>query len=130
METDGHNITRAVAAPVSGGDTGAHGNAHRLLAGAPISWGVCEVPGWGRQLPPERVLREMAELGLTATELGPIGYLPLDAARTRALLDRDGLRVVAGFAPLVLHEPSLDPARAAIDLAGRLLAALGAEVMV
>jgi inosose dehydratase len=26
------------------------------LAAAPISWGVCEVPGWGLQLPPERVL--------------------------------------------------------------------------
>ena len=22
------------------------------IAGAPISWGVCEVPGWGYQLPP------------------------------------------------------------------------------
>lgn len=21
------------------------------IAGAPISWGVCEVPGWGYQLP-------------------------------------------------------------------------------
>ena len=26
------------------------------IAGAPISWGVCEVPGWGYQLTPERVL--------------------------------------------------------------------------
>ena len=24
--------------------------AARRLAGAPISWGVCEVPGWGPQL--------------------------------------------------------------------------------
>jgi inosose dehydratase len=46
------------------------------LAGAPISWGVCEVPGWGRQLAPDRVFGEMAALGLRATELGPIGYLP------------------------------------------------------
>ncbi len=44
------------------------------VAGAPISWGVCEVPGWGHMLPAERVLAEMAELGLTATELGPDGY--------------------------------------------------------
>ena len=36
----------------------------RRLAGAPISWGVCEVPGWGLMLPPERVLGEMAALGL------------------------------------------------------------------
>ena len=46
------------------------------IAGAPISWGVCEVPGWGHQLPPDRVLQEMAELGLTATEFGPDGFLP------------------------------------------------------
>ena len=29
------------------------------VAGAPISWGVCEVPGWGYQLRPHRVLAEM-----------------------------------------------------------------------
>src|SRR5687767_11794150 len=90
----------------------------RRLAGAPISWGVCEVPGWGRQLPPERVLAEMASLGLAATELGPIGYLPLEPARARALLDRDGLGVVAGFLPLVLHEPSIDSARRTVDQVG------------
>ena len=50
------------------------------LAGAPISWGVCEVPGWGIELAPSRVLGEMRELGLTATELGSDGYLPTDPA--------------------------------------------------
>ena len=48
------------------------------LAGAPISWGVCEVPGWGTELRPDRVLGEMRQLGLTATELGATGYLPTD----------------------------------------------------
>ena len=33
------------------------------IAGAPISWGVWEVPGWGYQLSPERVLRQMREAG-------------------------------------------------------------------
>ncbi|MDQ3789201.1 MAG: inosose dehydratase, partial [Actinomycetota bacterium] len=46
------------------------------VAAAPISWGVCEVPGWGRVLDPDTVLDEMARLGITATELGPPGYLP------------------------------------------------------
>lgn len=46
------------------------------LAGAPISWGVCEVPGWGYQLDVDRVLREMCELGLALTEFGPVGFLP------------------------------------------------------
>src|SRR2546429_9891242 len=77
---------------------------NRHLAGAPISWGVCEVPGWGLMLPPERVLAEMASLGLRATELGPTGYLPLDPGELRALLDRHGLRLVAALLALVLHE--------------------------
>ncbi|MGH2746191.1 MAG: TIM barrel protein [Thermoleophilaceae bacterium] len=101
----------------------------RLLAGAPISWGVCELPGWGRQLEPERVLGEMASLGLAATELGPVGYLSLDAGRVRDLLDRFGLRLVAGFLPLSLHTPSLDGARGLLDRVAPLLAALGAEVL-
>ncbi len=102
----------------------------RRLAGAPISWGVCEVPGWGLMLPPERVLSEMASLGLRATELGPIGYLPLDAAELRALLDRHGLRLAAAFVPLVLHEPSADEARAGAQRMAKLLAAAGADVFV
>ena len=46
------------------------------IAGAPISWGVCEVPGWGFQLGSQQVLTEMREVGLTATELGPDGSCP------------------------------------------------------
>ncbi|MEY4312508.1 MAG: hypothetical protein RLZZ319_17, partial [Actinomycetota bacterium] len=26
------------------------------VASAPISWGICEVPGWGEMLPTSRVL--------------------------------------------------------------------------
>jgi inosose dehydratase len=75
------------------------------LAGAPISWGVCEVPGWGAMLPPGRVFGEMAGLGLTSTELGPVGeWLPLDAEAIRAALQLCGLTLVGGFVPLVLHE--------------------------
>ena len=51
-------------------------SAGERIAGAPISWGVCEVPGWGYQLSPDRVLAEMREVGLAATELGPDGFLP------------------------------------------------------
>ncbi len=42
------------------------------IAGAPISWGVCEVPGWGYQLTPNRMLAEMREVGLFATELAGV----------------------------------------------------------
>ncbi len=108
----------------------APGSTRRKLAGAPISWGVCEVPGWGRMLPPERVLAEMASVGLTATELGPIGYLPADAAELRGLLGEHGLGLVGAFVPLVLHEPSLEQARAVLDGVMPLMAALDGEVLV
>jgi inosose dehydratase len=97
------------------------------LAAAPISWGVCEVPGWGHQLPAERVFGEIASLGLRATELGPIGYLPFEPAAIREQLGRHGLRLVGGFVPLVLHEPSLDQARAAAERCARVLAEAGAD---
>ncbi|MFA1540661.1 TIM barrel protein [Actinomadura monticuli] len=79
------------------------------VAGAPISWGVCEVPGWGYQLAPARVLAEMRDLGLAAAEFGPDGFLPTGAAERAALLAEYGLRPVGGFAPVVLHEPARDP---------------------
>src|SRR3954464_2697936 len=100
------------------------------LAAAPISWGVCEVPGWGLQLPPERVLAEMVQLGLDATELGPQGWLPLDGAQARAALDRFGLRLVGGFVPLVVHEPELGAMREQAARAAAQLGAAGADVFV
>jgi inosose dehydratase len=104
--------------------------ANRRVAAAPISWGVCEVPGWGLQMPPERVLQEIAELGFEATELGPIGWLPLEPVALQAQLDRYGLRLVGGFVPLVLHERDLGPIRAEAERIARVLAAAGAEMFV
>jgi inosose dehydratase len=100
------------------------------LAGAPISWGVCEVPGWGLQLPTERVLEEMAALGLKATELGPQGWLPLDGHAVRAELDRHGLALVGGFVPIVVHEPDLTRTREDAERAAAQLATAGATVFV
>lgn len=79
------------------------------LAGAPISWGVCEVPGWGHQMPADRVLAEMAGLGLAATEFGPDGFLPDDPARRAAVLAGHHLRPVGGFVPARLHVAGHDP---------------------
>jgi len=80
------------------------------IAGAPISWGVCEVPGWGYQLSPGRVLAEMQQVGLAATEFGPDGFLPDDPARMAEFLAAHNLTAVGGFTPVVLHEPGHDPA--------------------
>ena len=80
------------------------------IAGAPISWGVCEVPGWGYQLPPDRVLTEMAQVGLAATEFGPDGFLPSDPAAMAGFLATHHLTAVGGFTPVVLHQAAHDPA--------------------
>ncbi|MCE0766929.1 sugar phosphate isomerase/epimerase [Pseudonocardia kujensis] len=79
------------------------------IAGAPISWGVCEVPGWGHQLTPARVLAEMADVGLVATEFGPDGFLPHDPAAKAATLAAHHLTAVGGFTPTLLHLPDHDP---------------------
>ena len=80
------------------------------IAGAPISWGVCEVPGWGYQLSPGRVLTEMQQVGLAATEFGPDGFLPADPAAMAEFLASRRLTAVGGFTPVVLHEAGHDPA--------------------
>lgn len=79
------------------------------VAGAPISWGVCEVPGWGHQLEPGRVLTEMRDVGLVATEFGPDGFLPDDPAAKVEVLAAQGLSAVGGFVPVVLHDAGRDP---------------------
>ena len=99
------------------------------IAGAPISWGVCEVPGWGFQMDRDRVLTEMVSLGYTAVEFGPLGFLPVEAAGRVAVLAEHGLKSVGGFVPVVLHDPGHDPEpeiRAELDV----FKAAGASTMV
>lgn len=101
------------------------------IGGAPITWGVCEVPGWGVMLPADRVLSEMRSLGITATELGAPGFLPEDPAALGAVLTRNGMHLIGGFVPVVLH----DPDERAATLAGaartaELYADLGATMFV
>ena len=79
------------------------------IAGAPISWGVCEVPDWGYQMSPERVLAEMKEIGLTATEFGPQGWLPIEAEARAAKVGTFGLTPVGAFFLAVMHDPASDP---------------------
>jgi inosose dehydratase len=99
------------------------------VAGAPISWGVCEVPGWGYQLDPVRVLAEMRTVGLRATELGPEGFLPDRPADKAGALAAHGLTAVGGFVPVVLHDPGHDPLPE-VDRALDGLLAAGAAVIV
>ncbi len=94
------------------------------IASAPISWGVCEVPGWGHMLPTDRVLSEMTGLGISATEYGATGFLPNDPEDIRAVLGVHGMTLLGGFVPLVMHDPArrdgaLARTRALVDLLSR-----------
>jgi inosose dehydratase len=101
------------------------------LAGAPISWGVCEVPGWGIMLPRERVLGEMRDLGLKASELGALGYLGDEPDQIRALLASFSLGSVGGFVPVALHDPSVrQQAERDAERAARLLEGSGGSYFV
>lgn len=98
---------------------------------APISWGACEIPKWGDQLPYAQVLDEMAASGYEGTELGPWAYLPADPTTLRRELDARNLSLAGAFCPVTLHDrdrvaASLRSARDTIDL----LAAAGAPVLV
>lgn len=103
------------------------------IAGAPISWGVCEVPNWGYQMAPERVLAEMKEIGLTATEFGPQGWLPVEAEARAAVVAEYGLQPVGSFFLAVMHDPDTDPIPAvnveldAFDVAGGKYLVLAAD---
>ena len=76
------------------------------VAGAPISWGVNELPDWGYRMPRDRVLAEIKQAGLDATELGPPGYFPAGPPELQRLLERHEMSVVAGFLATVMHDPA------------------------
>ncbi|WP_109511560.1 sugar phosphate isomerase/epimerase family protein [Pseudomonas ovata] len=62
---------------------------------APCCWGVDDPKN--PHLPPwQQVLDEAAQAGYRGIELGPYGYLPLDAAQVGTVLQANGLHVVAG----------------------------------
>lgn len=83
----------------------------------------------GHQLAPDRVLTEMRQVGLLATELGPDGFLPREPAAMADVLSQHHLQAIGGFTPLLLHLPGHD----AVPAVDRLLegyAAAGSTVLV
>jgi inosose dehydratase len=101
------------------------------IAAAPISWGICEVPGWGLQMSPDRILGEMAELGISKTELGALGWLPTDTTALRALLEKYHMSILGGFVPVVLHHGTSHPGSLeAAHAAAKTLSDAGAEYFV
>jgi inosose dehydratase len=58
---------------------------------------------------PSRVLDEMGQLGLAATEFGPDGFLPAEPDTAARLLAEHGMKAVGGFVPVVLFDAEHDP---------------------
>jgi len=80
------------------------------IAAAPISWGVWEANGAsGWTVPAEQYLQSVRDLGLSATEFGPEGYLPLDGDARRELLKAYGLEGLGAFVPVMLFRKDHDP---------------------
>jgi inosose dehydratase len=101
------------------------------VAGAPVSWGVNEVPGWGHQMSAERVLGEAASLGLSAIEAGPEGFLPTNPADAKHVLGEHDLGLVGGFVPVVLHRADRRAGElAVVEQQAEFFAASGAEVLI
>jgi inosose dehydratase len=55
------------------------------------------------------VFGEMSELGLTGTEFGPLGFLPIEPSQRAEVLAALGMEAIGGFFPVVLHDPNYDP---------------------
>src|ERR1700682_5632886 len=68
---------------------------HRLAL-SPVCWGISNLPDWGHQLDPERVLSEAAAVGEGAITAGPPGFLPDRSDQAKPMLRRHHLRLVAG----------------------------------
>ena len=78
------------------------------ICGAPASWGVDNpenpyLPSW------TKVLSEAHQAGYTAIELGPYGYMPIDAEVVAAELEKNQLAIVAGTIFHDLVDPANQP---------------------
>ena len=103
---------------------------HRLAI-SPVCWGISDIPGWGHQLDPERVLSEAAAVGEGVITAGPTGFLPDRSDQAKRLIKRHRLGVVAGQVDSILHHHDMRGAELAhIDGHAQWLSALGAETLV
>ena len=102
-----------------------------MLAAAPITWGVCELPNWGVVPPASQVLDEIAAAGFQGTELGQVGYFPAEPGDLRRALHARALQLVGAFFPIPLNAE--DAGRSALEEGrslARLLSSVGCTTLV
>tara|TARA_B100000686_G_C16781732_1_gene972372 strand:+ start:1338 stop:2210 length:873 start_codon:yes stop_codon:yes gene_type:complete len=101
------------------------------IAATPITWGFAGNNRWGIDLPQERILSEMVQVGFNATETGVPGFLPHDGIEARAILEKHGLRATSGPVSFVIHEEgSRQSALETVRKAGHRLVTMGGEVLI
>src|SRR5882672_4660793 len=101
------------------------------VGNAPVSWGVMEVAGWGKQIPFPQLLDEIKEAGYAGTELGPYGYFPTESNRLASELSARQLQLIASFVPIPLaHASRHDAAHQEAMAVAQLLAQTGAPLIV
>lgn len=102
-----------------------------MLAAAPITWGVCELPGWGEVPPYQEVLDQMAAAGFRGTELGPEGYLPQDPETLKSELGGRDLALVGAFHSATFHiAERVEESLAAGETLARLLSDLDCRMLI
>ena len=101
------------------------------LAATPITWGFVGNNRWGIDLPQQRILSEMSEIGFNATEVGVPGFLPADGVEGKKILNEYRLRAVSGPVSFVIHKKeSRRDALESVRKAGQRLLAMGGEVLI
>ena len=101
------------------------------LAATPITWGFVGNNRWGIDLPQQRILSEMSEIGFNATEVGVPGFLPADGAEGKKILNEYRLRAVSGPVSFIIHKKeSRRDALESVRKAGQRLLAMGGEVLI
>jgi inosose dehydratase len=95
------------------------------IANAPCSWGVIEGIE-GERYDYVRVLNEIAVTGYAGTELGDWGFMPTDPAHLTQELKSRGLKLLASWVSVRLHDASQHEASAADAVrTAKLLAQVG-----
>jgi inosose dehydratase len=99
-----------------------------ILSNAPVSWGVYYADK--APVAPEAYLDQIVKAGYGGTELGPLGFLPTDAARLSDILAARGLCLVGA---VHVHDFSdaggSEALQTALDKIGALLATNGARIL-
>jgi inosose dehydratase len=100
------------------------------LATSPVTWGV-ELADAPRNPPWPLLLDEIAQSGVDALELGPVGYLPEDAARLQDAINSRALTAVGSYVVEDLHDQAaIGDVLSAARRACRAIAAAEGSVLV